>query len=92
MIWSSFLCMENKCIGDRLKELGLSPSLLNWGDGVVGSTKIWFDEETQEMRADCVVSIPVDNSMDIAHILIGLEDAIIKYYRERGVILRHTYI
>lgn|GEM_PF-3789934 len=79
-------------IGDKLRELGISPSLLNWGDAVVSSTMIWFDEEKSEMCSDCGVSISVDDSMEIASILIDLEDAIIKHYKEQGIELKHSYV
>lgn len=79
-------------IGVLLKEKGISPSLLNWGDDVVSSTKIWFDEEKSELRADCGVSIYVDDTMDLAQILIDIEDAIIKHYQEQGIQLKHSYV
>ncbi len=79
-------------IGNKLKELGISPSLINWGDKVVSSTKIWVDEEKDELCADCGISIPIDDTMDIAQILIDIEDAIIKYYKEQGIVLDYTYI
>ena len=79
-------------IGNKLKELGISPSLINWGDKVVSSTKIWVDEENDELCADCGVSIPIDDTMDIAQILIDIEDAIIKHYRKQGISLEYTYI
>lgn len=79
-------------IRNKLKELGISPSLLNWGDKVVSSTKIWVDEEKDELCADCGVSVPIDDTMDIAQILIDIEDAIIKHYKEQGIVLEYTYV
>ncbi len=79
-------------IGRKLKEMGISPSLLNWGDEIVSSTKIWYDEESSELRADCGVSITVDDSSDIAQLLIDIEDAIIKHYSRLGIILESSYI
>ena len=84
--------MNSKEFGKRLRDLGISPSLLNWGDDVVSSTRIWFDEEKCEMCADCEVSIPVDDSMGIADILINLEDAIIKHYAQQGIFLESSYV
>lgn len=66
--------------------------MLNWGDGLVSSTIIWFDEEKCEMCADCGVSIHVDDSMGIADILIDIEDAIIKHYARQGIVLKSSYI
>ena len=72
--------------------MGISPSLLNCGDEIVSSTKIWYDEESSELRADCGVSITVDDSSDIAQLLIDIEDAIIKHYSRLGIILESSYI
>lgn len=84
--------MDKKAIGIKLKNMGISPYLLNWGDDIVPSTKIWYDEETGTMCADCGVSIPIDESMDITKILIDIEDAIIKYYKEQGIGLAYSYV
>jgi len=84
--------MTNKNIGNILKELKISPSLLNWGDDVVSSTKIWYDEETSKLCADCGVSISVDDSTDIAEMLIDIEDKIIRYYKQQNIILQASYV
>lgn len=84
--------MTNKKIGDILRERKISPSLLNWGDDIVSSTKIWYDEETSKLCADCGVSISVDDSTDLAEMLIDIEDAIIKYYKQHNIVLQSSYV
>ena len=79
-------------IGKKMQEMGISPSLLNWSSDIVPSTKIWYDEKSSELCADCGVSIPVCESSDITQLLIDIEDAIIKYYAEKGIFLESSYV
>ena len=76
-------------IGKKLEDMGISPSLLNWGDDVVSSTKIWYDEQKSELRADCGVAISVNDDTDITQLLIDIEDAIIKHYAQSGIYLEY---
>lgn len=85
-------CMDKKEIGIKLKDLGISPSLLCWGDDVVCCTKIWYDEDTNRMCSDCGVSVPVGKSLDVAQIMISIEDAVISYYRQQGVVLQSSFV
>lgn len=84
--------MDRKDIGIKLQELGISPSLLCWGDDVVCCTKIWYDEDTNSMCSDCGVSVPVGDSVNIAQLMIDIEDAIITYYRQQGVVLQSSFV
>ena len=79
-------------IGKKLEDMGISPSLLNWGDDVVSSTKIWYDEQKSELRADCGVAISVNDDTDITQLLIDIEDAIIKHYAQSGIYLESSYV
>ena len=83
--------MSRNEIGRKLKNMGISPSLLNWGDDKVCSTKIWYDEEANEICSDCGVSVPVGNSLNIAQLMIDIEDAIISHYKKYGISLSHSY-
>lgn len=84
--------MDRKEISKILKDMGLSPSLLNWGDDVVRYTKIWYDENTNRMCSDCGVSVPVGEPLNIAEVMIDVEDAIITHYKKLGVSLSHSYV
>ena len=84
--------MDRKETSKILKDMHVSPSLLNWDDDKIQCTEIWYDEETNELCADCGVSVPVGDTLDIAKILIDLEDAIVTHYKKLGVSLRHSYI
>ena len=88
---SKSTCMDTKSIGLKLKELNISPSLLCWGDDVVGSTKIWYDETSNRMCSDCGVSVHVDEPLNIAKLMIDIEDAIITHYRQQGVVLQSSF-
>jgi len=83
--------MDRKETSKILKNMHVSPSLLNWGDDKIQCTEIWYDEETNELCSDCGVSVPVGDTLDIAKILIDLEDAIITHYKKRGDSLSHSY-
>ena len=84
--------MDRKEISKTLKDMQISPSLLNWDDNKIQCTEIWYDEEANELCADCGVSVPVGDTLDLAKILIDLEDAIITHYKKRGDSLSHSYI
>lgn len=84
--------MDRKEISKILKDMGLSPSLLNWGDDVVRYTKIWYDEDTNRLCSDCGVSVPVGEPLNIAEVMIDIEDAIIKHYKKQGISLSHSYV
>lgn len=84
--------MDRKGISKILKDLRVSPSILNWDNDIIQYTEIWYDEETNELCSDCGVSVPVGNTLDIAKILIDLEDAIITHYKKQGVSLSHSFI
>ena len=84
--------MDRKEISKKLKDMGISPSLLNWGDDVVRYTKIWYDEDTNRMCSDCGVSVLVGEPLNIAGVMIDLEDAIITHYKEHGISLNSSFI
>lgn len=84
--------MDTKTIGLKLKELNISPSLLCWDDDVVCCTKIWYDEGTNRMCSDCGVSVIVDEPLNIAKLLIDLEEAIITHYYQQGVVLQSCFV
>ena len=84
--------MDTKSISSKLKELNISPSLLCWDDDIVCCTKIWYDENTNSMCSDCGISVEVDEPLDVAKIMINIEDAIITYYRGNGVSLHSSFI
>ena len=81
-----------KKISKKLKDMGISPSLLNWDDDVVGCTEIWYDEETNELCSDCGVRLPIGDSLNVTKLLIDMEDAIIQHYKEQGITLEYSYI
>ena len=83
--------MDTKSIGLELKELNISPSLLCWGDDVVCCTKIWYDETSNRMCSDCGVFVHVDEPLNIAKLMIDIEDAIITHYRQQGVVLQSSF-
>ena len=83
--------MDGKEIGKILKDVGVSPSLLNWGDDVVHYTEIWYDEDTNRMCSDCGVSVPVGEPLNIAGVMIDIEDAIIMHYKKQGISLSSSY-
>jgi len=84
--------MDGKEIGKILKDVGVSPSILNWGDDVVRYTKIWYDEDTKRMSSDCGVSVPVGEPLNIAGVLIDIEDALITHYKKQGVSLNSSFL
>lgn len=84
--------MDTKTIGLKLKELNISPSLLCWDDDAICCTKIWYDEGTNRMCSDCGVSVPVDEPLNIAKLLIDLEEAIITHYYRQGVVLQSSFV
>ncbi len=84
--------MDTKSIGLKLKELNISPSLLCWDDDVVCCTRIWYDENSNRMRSDCGVSVPVDEPLNIAKLMIDIEDVIITYYYQQGVVLQSSFV
>ncbi len=83
--------MDRKEISKILKDMGVFPSLLNWNDDKIQCSEIWYDEETNELCSDCGVSVPVGDTLNLAEILIDLEDAIIRHYKKQGVSLSHSY-
>lgn len=84
--------MDTKSIGLKLRELGISPSLLNWDDDVVYCTEIWYGEDSNRMCSDCGVSVPVDEPLNIAKVMIDIEDAIIVHYRQQGIVLQSSFV
>ena len=84
--------MDRKEIGKILKDRSVSPSLLNWGDDRIQYTKIWYDENTNRMCSDCGVSVPVSEPLNIAEVMIDIEDAIITHYKKQGISLSSSYI
>ena len=83
--------MSPEEIGVELKKHGISPSLLNWGDDLVRVTKIWFDEGSVSLCSDCGVSVPVLEPLNVASLLIEIEDAIIAHYQEQGIVLFSSF-
>lgn len=84
--------MDTKAIGLKLKELDISPSLINWGDDTVCCTKIWYDEDTNRMCSDCGASVPVGEPLNIAEVMVEIEDAIITHYYQEGVVLQSSFV
>lgn len=84
--------MSTKTVGHKLRELNISPSLLCWGDDVVGCTKIWYDEDTNRMCSDCGVSVPVSEPLNIAKIMIDIEESVISYYKQKDITLLSSFI
>lgn len=84
--------MDTKSIWMKLKELNISPSLLCWDDDVVCCTKIWYDEEINSLCSDCGVSVPVDEPLNVAKLMIDIENAIITHYYKQGVVLQSSFV
>ena len=89
---SKSTCMDTKSIGIKLKELNISPSLLCWGDDVVCCTEIWYDENTNRMCSDCGASVLVEQPLDIAKLMMDIENAVITYYRQEGIVLQSSFV
>jgi hypothetical protein len=84
--------MDRKEISKKLKDMGISPSPINWGDDIIRYTEIWYDEETNELCSDCGVSVTVGDTLNLTAILMDIEDAIIKHYKKYGITLSYSWI
>ena len=81
--------MGYKDIENKLRELRLSPSLINWKGDAIPASKIWYSAEDNMMHADCGVSLPFnyDIKTQLYKCVLDIGHAIKDFYKEKGIYL-----
>ena len=83
---------EPKEIMEILQNGGFERSYIEWKENKIPPTIFWYNEETNELQADCGVSIPFnyDVTYQMAKWRYDIITEVKKHYEKQGILLTST--
>jgi hypothetical protein len=79
--------MSYKEIENKLHELRISPSLINWKGNTIPASRIWYSAEDNMMHSDCGVSLPFNYDIEtqLYKCVLDIGHSIQRFYKEKGI-------